>query len=80
MADVIDSQQDERAQAARAAADAVRRDGAELCARLVFRTSRNELRRAGIPTPAALYAELKQVFGSSGIVVGSPEEIPFQMS
>lgn len=62
MASVVNSQQGERAQAARAAADAVRRDGAELCARLIFRTSRNELRRAGITTPVALYDELKQVF------------------
>ena len=46
MPEVVDSQQDVRVQAARAAADAVRRDGAELCVRLVFRISRNELRHA----------------------------------
>lgn len=79
MANVVDSQQDVRAQAARAAADAVRRDGAELCARLVFRTSRNELRRAGIPTPAALYAELKQAFWNSdeGVTLGDHLSVGF---
>lgn len=62
MAEVIDSRQDERARAAREAADAARSDGTELCARLVFRASRSELRRAGITTPAALYNELKRAF------------------
>lgn len=62
MADVVDSQQDGRAEAARAAVSAARREDTELCARLVFRVSRNELRRAGITTPAVLYDELKQVF------------------
>lgn len=72
MAEVVDSQQDERAQAAREAADAVQSDGTELCARLVFRASRNELRRVGIATPAALYDELKQVFWNAdeGVILG----------
>lgn len=61
MADALDSLQDGRAEAARAATNAVRRDGAELCARLVFRTSRKKLRRAGITTPTELYDELKQI-------------------
>lgn len=52
MVDAVDSQQDVRVQAAREAADAVRSDGTELCARLVFRASRNELRRAGIAAPS----------------------------
>lgn len=79
MVDAVDSQQDGRAQAARAAADAVRRDGAELCARLVFRTSRNELRRAGITTPAALYDELKQVFWNAdeGVTLGDHLSVGF---
>ncbi len=79
MAEVVDSQQDERAHAARAAADAVRSDGAELCARLVFRASRNELRRAGIATPAALYDELKQVFWNAdeGIILGDHLSVGF---
>ena len=79
VAEVVDSQQDVRAQAARAAADAVRRDGAELCARLVFRTSRNELRRAGITTPAALYDELKQVFWNAdeGVTLGDHLSVGF---
>lgn len=79
MADVVDSQQDERAQAARAAADAVRSDGAELCARLVFRASRNELRRAGITTPVALYDELKQVFWNAdeGVILGDHLSVGF---
>lgn len=79
MAEVVDSQQDERAQAAREAADAVRRDGAELCARLVFRASRNELRRAGIATPAALYDELKQIFWNAdeGITLGDHLSVGF---
>ncbi len=79
MAEVVDSQQDARAQAARAAADAVRRDGSELSARLVFRASRNELRRAGITTPAALYAELKQVFWNAdeGVILGDHLSVGF---
>lgn len=79
MAGVVDSQQDERAQAARAAADAVWRDGAELCARLVFRASRNELRRAGITTPVALYDELKQVFWNAdeGVILGDHLSVGF---
>lgn len=79
MVDAVDSQQDERAQAAREAADAVRRDGTELCARLVFRASRNELRRAGIATPAALYDELKQVFWNAdeGVTLGDHLSVGF---
>lgn len=79
MAEVVDSQQDARAQAARAAADAVRRDGSELSARLVFRASRNELRRAGITTPAALYDELKQVFWNAdeGVILGDHLSVGF---
>lgn len=79
MAEVVDSQQDVRAQAAREAADAVRRDGVELCARLVFRVSRNKLRRAGITTPAALYDELKQVFWNAdeGVTLGDHLSVGF---
>lgn len=79
MVDVVDSQQDVRAQAAREAADAVRRDGAELCARLVFRASRNKLRRAGITTPVALYDELKQVFWNAdeGVTLGDHLSVGF---
>ena len=79
MAEVVDSQQDERAQAAREAADAVRSDGTELCARLVFRASRNELRRAGIATPAALYDELKQVFWNADedVILGDHLSVGF---
>lgn len=79
MAEVVDSRQDERAQAAREAADAVRSDGTELCARLVFRASRNELRRAGIATPAALYDELKQVFWNAdeGVTLGDHLSVGF---
>ena len=79
MVDVVDSQQDERAQAARAAADAVRSDGTELCARLVFRVSRNELRRVGITTPVALYDELKQAFWNAdeGVILGDHLSVGF---
>ncbi len=79
MVDAVDSRQGGRAEAARAAADAVRRDGAELCARLVFRTSRNELRRAGIATPVALYDELKQVFWNAdeGVTLGDHLSVGF---
>lgn len=79
MAEVVDSRQDERAQAAREAADAVRSDGTELCARLVFRASRNELRRAGIATPVALYDELKQVFWNAdeGVTLGDHLSVGF---
>lgn len=79
MPEVVDSQQDVRVQAARAAADAVRRDGAELCARLVFRTSRNELRHAGITTSVALYDELKQVFWNAdeGVTLGDHLSVGF---
>ncbi|MFR4570456.1 MAG: hypothetical protein ACLT5H_10190 [Collinsella stercoris] len=62
MADGADSLRSGRAEAVLAAVEAVRRADTELCARLVFRASRNELRRVGIGTPAALYDELKQVF------------------
>lgn len=79
MVDAVDSQQDERAQAARAAADAVRSDGTELCARLVFRSSRSELRRAGITTPVALYDELKQAFWNAdeGVTLGDHLSVGF---
>lgn len=79
MAEVIDSRQDVRAKAAREAADAVRSDGTELCARLVFRASRNELRRAGITSPAALYDELKQVFWNAdeGVTLGDHLSVGF---
>lgn len=79
MAEVVDSQQNVRAQTARAAADAVWSDGAELCARLVFRASRNELRRAGITTPVALYDELKQVFWNAdeGVILGDHLSVGF---
>lgn len=79
MTEVVDSQQDVRAQAARKAADAVRRDGVELCARLVFRVSRNELRRAGVNTPAALYDELKRVFWNAdeGVALGDHLSVGF---
>ena len=79
MADVADNLWDECARAARAAAEAVRRDGVELCARMVFRTSRNELRRAGIATPAALYDELKQVFWNAdeGVSLGDHLSVRF---
>lgn len=79
MVDVVDSQQDERAQAARAAADAVRSDDTELCSRLVFHASRNELRRAGITTPVALYDELKQVFWNAdeGVTLGDHLSVGF---
>lgn len=79
MVDAVDSQQDVRVQAAREAADAVRSDGTELCARLVFRASRNELRRAGIATPAALYDELKQVFWNAdeGVTLGDHLSVGF---
>ena len=79
MVNVVDSRQDGRAEAARAAVDAVRRDGTELCARLVFRTSRNELRRAGIATPAALFDELKQVYWNAdeGVTLGDHLSVGF---
>ena len=79
MVDVVDSQQDERAQAVRTAADVVRSDGTELCTRLVFRASRNELRRAGITTPVALYDELKQVFWNAdeGVILGDHFSVGF---
>lgn len=66
MTDVVDNSQDARAEAARASVVAVRREGIELCARLVFRASRSELRCAGITTPAALYDELKRAFWNAG--------------
>ncbi len=79
MADVTDSSKDGRAEAARAAVDAARGDDTELCARLVFRASRNELRRAGIATPAALYDELKQVFWNAdeGVTLGDHLSVGF---
>lgn len=71
--------QDERADAARAAVAALRREGTELCARLVFRVSRGELRRAGINTPAALYDELKQAFWNAdeGVTLGDHLSVGF---
>jgi hypothetical protein len=79
MADVADSLRRGRAEAARAAADAVRCDGVELCTRLVFRTSRNELRHAGIATPAMLYDELKQAIWNTdeGITLGDHLSVGF---
>lgn len=79
MTDVVDSLQAGRADAARAAAAAVRRENTELCARLVFRASRNELRRAGITTPAALYGELKQVYWNAdeGVSLGDHLSVGF---
>ena len=81
MADVVDSLQDGRAEAARAAVNAARCEGIELCARLVFRTSRHELRRAGITTPAELYNELKQVFWNAdeGVTLGDHLSVGFGM-
>lgn len=79
MANVANSLQDRRTEAARAAANAVRREGTELCARLIFRTSRNELRRAGITTPAALYDELKQISWNAdeGVTLGAHLSVGF---
>ena len=79
VADVVDSQRDGRAEAARAAVSVARREDTELCARLVFRVSRNELRRAGITTPAVLYDELKQVFWNAdeGVTLGDHLSVGF---
>lgn len=79
MADVVDNSQDARAEAARASVVAVRREGIELCARLVFRASRSELRRAGITTPAALYDELKRAFWNAddGVILGDHLSVGF---
>lgn len=79
MTDVVDSLQDGRAEATRASVAAVRREGVELCARLVFRASRSELRRAGITTPVALYDELKQVFWNAdeGVILGDHLSVGF---
>ena len=79
MAEVVDSKQDGRAEAARAAVSAARREDTELCARLVFRVSRNELRRVGITTPAVLYDELKQVFWNAdeGVTLGDHLSVGF---
>lgn len=79
MTDVVDSLQDGCAEAARSAAAAMQREDTELCARLVFRTSRNELRRAGISTPAALYDELKRVFWNTdeGVTLGDHLSVGF---
>lgn len=79
MTDVVDSPQDGRAEVARASVAAVRREGVELCARLVFRASRSELRRAGITTPVALYDELKQVFWNAdeGVILGDHLSVGF---
>ena len=79
MTDVVDSPQDGRAEVARASVAAARREGVELCARLVFRASRSELRRAGITTPVALYDELKQVFWNAdeGVILGDHLSVGF---
>lgn len=79
MTGVIDIQRDGHADAARAAVAAVRREGTELCARLVFRVSRDELRRAGIATPAALYDELKQVYwnANEGVILSDHLSVGF---
>ena len=79
MTSTIDSLRGGRADAARAAAAAARREGTELCARLIFRASRNELRRAGITTPAALYDELKQTYWNAdeGVVLGDHLSVGF---
>lgn len=79
MAEVVDSRQGGRAEAARAAVSAARREDTELCARLVFRVSRNELRRVGITTPIALYDELKQVFWNAdeGVTLGDHLSVGF---
>ena len=79
MTSTIDSLRGGRADAARAATDAARREGTELCARLIFRASRNELRRAGITTPAALYDELKQAYWNAdeGVVLGDHLSVGF---
>lgn len=79
MADEVDNPGDARAKAARASVAAVRREGIELCARLVFRASRGELRRAGITTPAALYSELKQAFWDvdEGVTLGDHLSVGF---
>ena len=79
MTGAIDIPRDGRADAARAAAAAVRREDTELCARLVFRVSRDELRRAGIATPAALYDELKRVFWNAdeGVVLSDHLSVGF---
>ena len=79
MVGAIDNLQKERADAVRAAAFAVRREGIELCARAVFRASRSELRRVGISTPAALYDELKRVFWNAdeGVVLGDHLSVGF---
>lgn len=63
----------------RAAVATVRREGTELCACLVFRASRGELRHAGITTPSALYDEMKQVFWNAdeGVVLGDHLSVGF---
>lgn len=79
MTSTIDSLQGGRIDAARAAVAAARREGTELCARLIFRASRAELRRAGITTPAALYDELKQAYWNAdeGVVLGDHLSVGF---
>ena len=71
--------QDGRVDAVREAVASVRREDTEICARLVFRTSRGELRSSGITTPAALYDELKQVFWNveEGVVLGDHLSVGF---
>ncbi len=79
MVGAIDNLRDRRANVVRAAAAAVRREGSELSARLVFRASRGELRQAGIATPDMLYNELKQVFWNAdeGVVMGDHLSVGF---
>ena len=57
----------------------MRRDDTELCARLIFRASRNELRRTGITTPTALYNELRRVFwnANESVILGDHLSVGF---
>ena len=79
MAEVDSTLQSRCAEAARAAANAMRRDDTELCARLIFRASRNELRRTGITTPTALYNELRRVFwnANESVILGDHLSVGF---
>lgn len=79
MVNATDNPWDRRTDAVRAAVAAVWREGTELSARLVFRASRRELRRAGIATPDALYDELRQVFWNAdeGITLGDHLSVGF---
>lgn len=79
MAEVDSTLQSRCAEAARAAANAMRRDDTELCGRLIFRASRNELRRTGITTPTALYNELRRVFwnANESVILGDHLSVGF---